>query len=272
MFEQKDWDDVFIPAAIGLMKGHGMSDWARTALKERDWDDGDLKFPKVESFQKDCSVMVDLAAIDAGLYSRKIDEVKPRKFWDLSTERRSCRDKKCFSRSECPFFFKNKNYSEREGAAIAFSNIVEAILYPELKDKFMGRTASTNNFRELLDDWNVPLNASVRDILDRLGSRGFFIGYEFMGSGEGIHGWLTTDECLSLAIELRKLDIPKFKATKDELIKMCPLGAEFKKLYRQTEYKFEVRQRQWRVLTLAYLCAFAEYAALSNMGIVWINQ
>jgi len=270
MFEQKRWDEVLIPAAIGLISGHGMPDWARAALKDRHWDVGDLEFPEVKSFKTDCSIMADLATIDAGLYSRKLTESKPRKFWGVSSDRRRCRDKECRSRSRCPFFLKDK-IVEWESTSIALSEMVDAILNPELKDEFMGRRASTNNFRELLDDWNVPQNASVRDLLDRLGSRGFIIGYQFMGSGEGIHGWLTTEECLSLATELRKLDIPKFEATKDELKKMRPLGVEFKKLYREAEYKFEVRERQWRVLTLAYLCAFAEYAALTNMGLIWIN-
>lgn len=270
LFEQKHWDDVFVPAAIGLINGSGLPDWARAALSQCQREDGELKFPKVESFQADCSVMVDLAALDAGLFSRKIDDPKPRKFWDVPSERRNCREKECCSRSECPFYFENKGV-EWQDTTIALSKMIQAILHPELKDKFMGRRSSTHNFRELLDDWKVPRNARVRELLDRLGSRGFYIGYQFSGAGEGVHGWLTSEECLSLAIELRKLDIPKYEATKDELIKMCPQGVEFKKLYQRADYKFEDRERQWRVLTLAYLCAFAEYAAFSNMGIIWIN-
>lgn len=267
MFNQKYWDGILIPTAIRIISGEPIPDWVQTARAERDM--GNEGNPlKVKNFLEDCSVMHNLAAIDAGACAGKADEAKPRSFWYSDNNDWVCRDKACRSKSLCPFFTrKNRDNSD---FFVTFEAMIETIFCPEFNDIFLRRNGSTHMYRELLDDWGVPQDAIVRDLLECLGSRGYFVGYG-LTYGDGIHGWLANEECQRLSIELKKLDIPKFEGTKDGLKKMKPLGAAFKKLYREAEYTFEIRDRQWRVLTLAYLSAFAEYAAISGNGIVWIN-
>lgn len=268
MFDQDQWNSRLVPTAIDVISGKTPPIWVQNALADNEWD-LDFKFPKVPGFEDNCTAMIDLAAIDAGLYSCKRNDIKPRKFWGVKSDRRSCGDKDCLSKESCFFFGKN-NRGAWDDFSVILSVMVKSVTYPELNDVFLGRTYTTSEYRDLLDEMHVPKQAEARRLLDDLGGRGFYVGYAFMTTAEGVNGWLMADECLALARELRQLDIPQFGSTADDLKNMDPLGTECKKMLREV-IGYEARNKRWREITLAYLCAYAEHAGQAGKGIVWRN-
>ncbi|MBN2005497.1 MAG: hypothetical protein JXA21_19215 [Anaerolineae bacterium] len=123
---------------------------------------------------------------------------------------------------------------------------------------FVGRSASPASYEALLGALGVAEDHPLRELLDRLGTRGFIFGYGW-ANGDGVHGWLDGEECGQLAEYLWPLDLPRYPATPENLETWQP-GRQ-----RDSEH-------DWDKLVLAYIRAMAEYAAGKDFGIVWMND
>ena len=139
----------------------------------------------------------------------------PEREWYVDWDHRACRSETCPDRRFCPF---HKLKSSREVVEDLLYLVHLAISVACLgRGLFVGRTSKIGDYRQTLIDLGAWERGDLRRLLEKLGHRGFVIGYDFGGSCEGVHGWLTPDETGQLLSELKAIDLPDFPATFDAL-------------------------------------------------------
>jgi hypothetical protein len=77
--------------------------------------------------------------------------------------------------------------------------------------QFLGRSIDCFFYWDILDQHGTPSTHPIRVLLERLGRRGFAVGYQGSFGTEGIHGWLCPAESKALADHLFRLKLPDYE-------------------------------------------------------------
>jgi len=268
MFDQKLWDEVFIPAVYDLIIGKPVPNWVKFthASTFDDWNKRVAPhLQKITNFKEHCDIMDDFAVSNPDEHWHQPSGVKPRAFFDRENTIVKCRNDLCASSSSCHYY--QKSYSQsREEFSCLFQSMLRRIQCSNFRNVFMGRNGALYHYRELLDEYNILPDARLRELLDHLANRGLFIKQTHTSGKEGIHGWLSNSECREFAIELSKLNLPNTtKINAKNSYDREPLQAF------DSSLEGTAVEELWKKHCLGYLCAFADYAGKSGNGIVWIN-
>jgi hypothetical protein len=250
-----------VPGFHKLLTGQVSPNWLVHLIKNSDFQD--MK-GLIEEFRSDpidltkhCNYLSDLACIDPERFNFNLGR-KPRRVWHLqydNKDARRCMEKDCLETTRCPFYVDNS----REIAELLNYLFGDTMAWlSEGVGVFVGRTTSPATYEEELTKLGVPEDSLLRELLDRLGTRGFIFGYGW-ANGDGVHGWLNPQECDELAQQLWQLELPEYSATPANLERWQPLNKSRS-------------EQDWDRLVLAYIRAMAEYAAKIEQGIVWMND
>jgi hypothetical protein len=261
LFDIDSFQNHVAPGFHKLLKGQILPHWLTHLIGHSVFQELD---GVVEKFRKSpanleeyCSYLsYDLGCIDPGRFNPNLGR-KPREVCRLqynSPTARKCAETNCLANRECPFYIDNPN----EIAELLNYLFEDAMAWLcEGKGTFLGRSASPAAYEEALGRLGVLEDSLLRELLDRLGTRGFIFGYGW-ANGDGVHGWLNTEECRKLAEQLWQLVLPEYPANPENLWVWQPLN-------KQSEY-------DWDELVLAYIRTMAETAAEEELGIVWMND
>lgn len=265
MFDEKLWDEVFIPAVYDLISGKPVPNWVKFTHVETfdEWEKYTAPYlRKIENFKTDCTAMVDFATLEPSQYWHNPVDMKPRSFVDYNSPPIQCKNNECASSEDCHYFVKGYS-SSREEFSYLFEYILRTVKSVDFRNVFMGRSVVIDNYRDLLDEFTVSPDAHLRELLDRLANRGFLIRQ--IDTNEGVQGWLKNEECGELAVELSKLDLPYVDATASSLSNEQPVNVL------NHDLDVPIPNELWQKQCLGYLRAFAEFAGKTGRGIVWIN-
>jgi hypothetical protein len=123
--------------------------------------------------------------------------------------------------------------------------------------QFLGRSIDSFFYSAALDELGVPSHDPIRSLLERLGRRGFVIGYRWTTGTEGIHGWLEYERSF-VAME-------SFKSVQN-ILEGRGLGLEFNwPTYRHPDVSFEH-------LSLSFVRTVCFLATRQNKGVLWGND
>jgi len=211
--------------------------------------------------------------LDSDLAVRKIVS-EPHNLYDCGWETRACRSGDCVVRERCPFHFLE---GPQQTIAVDYllrlfqMVVADRCLGP---GQFLGRSIDCFFYWETLDELGVAPADPIRLLLQRLGRRGFLIGYEFVAGTDGIHGWLRPDEAKELAERLFAFDLPeyersfaameKFKQVRN-ILEDRAVGLDFRwPAYEQASGSFER-------LSLSFVRTVCNLAAREGKGVLWGN-
>jgi len=177
--------------------------------------------------------------------------------WDV----RACHSSTCPMRRICIFHIQAREtgpyvveeFNEALADAIAARCLGEG--------QFVGRSRTALDYRAILVSLGVDERAAVYDLLEKLGQRGFVVGYLF-SNGDGVHGWLTPDETRQALAQLDALPLPRYEAT---------LAAAHEQL-RQSQQSTEQSSSAWEALSLSFVRTVAAIAVSQGRGLLWGND
>jgi len=106
--------------------------------------------------------------------------------WD----ERVCRSTTCPMRPLCLF-----HQDQTAGHVEEFNHALEVAVAVRClgEGQFVGRSQTPFRFQQVLAYLGVAGDSVIHTLLERLGRRGFVVGYGF-ANGDGLHGWLTPEE------------------------------------------------------------------------------
>ncbi|MFD3164497.1 hypothetical protein [Herpetosiphon sp. NSE202] len=185
------------------------------------------------------------------------------KAWFVEWKERACRSSNCVEINQCPL-----HTSRQQGVAddlmLLFAEVVDLLcLGPSM---FVGRTVTMRFYQAWLEQQGMEPAHPAYQLLNRLGQRGWVIGYGWGGSAEGIHGWLDPAETARLAYHLSKLELP---AIKPSLEAMQQALKTFWNQDLRAEYFPNVA---FEALGLAFIRNLALLAMQQQRGLIWVNS
>jgi hypothetical protein len=204
----------------------------------------------------------DLACKDPGRFNPGLGD-RPRNVAHVqyhAPDARRCAAEACDVRETCPFH--KDNHPGRAELVSGLFQLAVSWICCKGPGVFVGRNATPGRYQETLKELYVPQDDPLRELLDRLGTRGFIIGYGWT-DGDGVHGWLDPKECRELAVALWTLNLPAYPVTPENLARYTPLKA------RRTSW---IDEYGWDRIVLAYVRAMAERAAEQGYGLLWAND
>jgi hypothetical protein len=192
-----------------------------------------------------------------------------------SWEARACRDSDCPLRDTCPF---HEIQGEQLNPVVddwmrwLEKAIVHRCLGP---GQFLGRSIDCFFYWDILDEQGIPLTHPIRVLLERLGRRGFAIGYGGSLGTEGIHGWLSPAESKALADHLFSMDLPDYEYSFTTM-------ERFKQVRNLLEGRVPKREFRWpaynhpnasfQELSLSYVRTVCTLAGREGKGVLWGND
>jgi hypothetical protein len=271
LFDFGTYREVVVPAFRRLMCDGAMEDWLRELLlahdEEHNFRLGSTGFVPV-GFSECCTYLDHELAVTK-VFSKTDND------YDGSWETRACRHPVCSVRDSCPFHLiqgEQLNSMTDNWTRWLERAIVERCLG---KGIFLGRSIDCFFYWDVLDQQGVASAHPVRLLLERLGRRGFVLGYRGSTGTEGIHGWLSPDETVMLARHLFALHLPEydysfigmeaFKTTRN-ILEGRFAGVEFMGcVYEHPSASFEE-------LSLSYVRTVCTLAAREGKGVLWGNS
>lgn len=194
--------------------------------------------------------------------------------YDFGWEGRSCASEDCLGRTTCPFH-------PRGGHSIrAVTDFLDLLHLSVTKrclgpGQFLGRSIDCFFYWDTLEQLGVSSDNPIRALLERLGRRGFVVGYNGMIGTDGIHGWLSPDETRALAEGLFALNLPQYEYSFSAM-------EGFKTLRNVLEGRGLNLDFQWPVyehpgvpfeeLSLSYVRTVCGLAARDGKGVLWGND
>lgn len=127
--------------------------------------------------------------------------------------------------------------------------------------QFVGRSRTALDYRTILVSLGVDEHTEVYELLEKLGRRGFVVGYLF-SNGDGVHGWLTPNETRQAFGQLDALPLPRYEAT---------LAAAHEQ-WRQFQQSTDQPNSAWAALSLSFVRTVAAIAVSQKQGILWGND
>jgi hypothetical protein len=217
---------------------------------------------------KHCTYLDSELALTAPISQRNLSECN----WEV----RACKSDACPVRDRCPFLARAKRdpklFSEEELLTLFQFAIVRRCV---AMGQFLGRSIDSFFYSAALDELGVPSHDPIRSLLERLGRRGFVIGYRWTTGTEGIHGWLRPDEAAELSDRLFALNLPEYERSfvamesfksVQNILEGRGLGLEFNwPTYRHPDVSFEH-------LSLSFVRTVCFLATRQNKGVLWGND
>ncbi len=182
-------------------------------------------------------------------------------------EERACRSMDCPMRHICRFHL---DTDARKGSVEDFNvALVDAVGMSCLGEhQFVGRSRTAFRYQEFLDRAGVAEDDTVHDLLERLGRRGFVVGYLF-SDGDGMHGWLTPAETQALLSRLDALALPRYEPT---VAAMTAQYGQFGKRQAREGLSGAQLDAAWEALSLSFVRTVAAIAAGKEQGLLWGND
>jgi hypothetical protein len=178
----------------------------------------------------------------------------------IGWEARTCQSRTCPARQHCLF-----HVLQPEDDLVCEFNVLfeQAVCARCLGEwQFVGRSVNAHWYDEALQRMQVPGGHPLARLLHHLGSRGWVVGYECSGSGEGIHGWLTPAETEQLAAQLAALPLPNYTPTFAAM-------EQFRKIH---PGPYECAGGPFDDLSLSFVRTVATIAVTRQLGLLWGND
>jgi hypothetical protein len=180
-------------------------------------------------------------------------------------EARACPSLECPIRHRCIFHRTHVRQSAQpvEDFNQALAYAVAARYVGE--GQFVGRSRTPFDYQEYLAHLGVAAHDPIHDLWERLGRRGFVVGYLF-SNGDGMQGWLTPAETQDLRSRLDALPLPQYEATFPAMAQQ--LRAEQQRQPAPVAHL----DLQWEALSLSFVRTVATIAVGSGQGLLWGND
>lgn len=273
-FDFAIYSEVAVPAFSRLMREGAIEDWLRELLFAHEEE---LNFRSSAclstgfvpiGFPEACTYLDHEFAVTQ-VYSKTEHD------YDGSWKARACRHPVCPVRDSCPFHLvqgEQLNLVADDWMRWLELAIVERCLGNGI---FLGRSVDCFFYWDLLDQMGCDSAHPVRHLLERLGRRGFVVGYRGSSGTEGIHGWLSPAETKMLSDQLFALQLPEyehsfvameaFKRSRNILAGRVT-GVEFQGLV------YEHPSAPFEELSLSYVRTVCSLAAYEGKGVLWGND
>ncbi|MEM6926436.1 MAG: hypothetical protein AAF602_05880 [Myxococcota bacterium] len=171
---------------------------------------------------------------------------------------RACRSKSCTLRGACHWHVRGA-WGDAERVNLMLEVLISRHCLGERQ--FVGRSSVPSDLVELLDGTSSAAATAARALLDRLGRRGFTVGYTF-ANGDGTRGWLDPSESGILHDALCELPLPRVPPTFEGMRAFHRPGLG----YRPPDgWSFPE-------LSLAFVKTVAGLASRQGLGVVWGND
>jgi len=141
--------------------------------------------------------------------------------------------------------------------------------------QFLGRSIDCFFYWDTLDQHGITSAHPIRVLLERLGRRGFAIGYRGSYATEGIHGWLCPGESKALADHLFGLKLPEYEYSFTAM-------ESFKKVRNLLEGRISGIEflgptcdhpiASFEELSLSYVRTVCRIAERDGKGVLWGND
>ncbi len=180
--------------------------------------------------------------------------------WDL----RACHSAECPMRRICAFHIQT-----REAGSYIVEEFNEALADAVAArclggNQFVGRSHTAFDYRTLLASLGVDDHDVVHDLLEKLGRRGFVVGYLF-SNGDGMHGWLNPDETQQLLARLDALPLPRYEAT------LAATDEQWRQ-FQEQHASMARSDSAWDALSLSFVRTVAVIAVGLRQGLLWGND
>jgi hypothetical protein len=247
-------------AVRGVAAAYGMAsatdDWL-AALANR-WD---IDLPQY------CTYL----SSDLGLLASSSDPARMARAGDQrqTWEARACPSPDCPIRQRCIFHCTYVTEREQpvEDFNQAFAYAIAARYVGE--GQFVGRSYSPFGYLGYLADIGVDARDPLHELVERLGRRGFVVGYLF-SNDDGIRGWLTPVETQDLHHRLDALPLPQYEATFTAMAEQC--RAERIRRGQRPPAPGVDLDRDWKALSLSFVRTVAAIAGSVGQGVLWGND
>jgi hypothetical protein len=221
LFDFAIYRESVVPAFLRLMRDGLMEDWLRELLLAHEEELNSRRhvcrstgFVPIR-FSECCTYL------DHEFAVRKVFS-KTENDYDGSWEARACRHPVCPVRDSCPFHLvqgEQLNLVADDWVRWLEMAVVERCLGNGI---FLGRSIDCFFYWDLLDQLGLDSGHPVRLLLERLGRRGFVVGYRGSSGTEGIHGWLSPAEARMLANHLFAFQLPEHEYSFAGMEVTCP--------------------------------------------------
>ena len=274
VFDYALYRDSIVPTFLRLMRGGAMDDWLRELLYADKYEPGLSERVSASRGFVPTGFWQRCTYLDSELAVTTVFAEAENKY-DGSWEARACRHPVCPVRDSCPFHRiqgDQLNVVADDWRRWLEKAIVQRCLGEGI---FLGRSIDCFFYWNALDQLGVASTHPARALLERLGRRGFVIGYRGSSGTEGIHGWLCPAETKTLADYLFALDLPdyeysfaameSFKGARN-ILEGRVAGMEFQwPVYEHPSASFEQ-------LSLSYVRTVCTLAARERKGVLWGND
>jgi hypothetical protein len=286
IFDYKKYQEECVPEFLNLLCGIENKPWFEEFLCN--------KFSKYfESFKtyikqhptnilENCEIFTENLEYIGYFYKDKIysNNYVYENFSEIySGESSNCKSKTCIEALlNCPFHTNQNNKIQfpKEEFNYMFQGVIENFYIGE--SQFVGKSMTPLRFEEFFEETEIDsfVKEEIRNYLYLLGSRGNIVGRANWGGSDGIHGWLNYNETLNFTKVLKKINIPEFEPT-IENIKKIDYANNYEYQHQwfseipERFAKLIIKNYDWSYILLSYLRAFGEIALKTGKGILWGN-
>jgi hypothetical protein len=275
LFDYSVYRDIVAPAITRFLPDGHVSEWLQDIRRQHNeyLEIGESVSPCLQRFERvDLRAHCDYLDAQFGVAAPATFRNLCESTWDI----RACKSCTCPARARCPFSAcskTNPTIGDVEELLMLFQFAVARCCVG--RGQFLGRSIDTFSYGSALDGLGVPSGDPIRILLERLGRRGFVVGYRWTTGTEGMHGWLDHAEADELSSRLFALDLPeyersfaameRFKSVQN-LFEGKGFGLEFNALtYGQPGVPFDQ-------LSLSFVRTVCFLASREGKGVLWGNN
>ena len=272
VFDYELYRDFILPTFVQLMCDGTMDNWLRDLLSasEEELHDEPARMPSgfvPADFWEHCTHLNSEFAVTKVFANEKED-------YDGRWETRACQHSVCPLRDSCPF---HRGQGEQlNPIADNWVRWLEIAIEQRClgAGQFLGRSIDCFFYWDALDQLGVPSAHPVRLLLERLGRRGFVIGYRGSSGTEGIHGWLSPAETKALANHLFGLELPDYEHSFAAMVGFKRVRNILERRVKGIEFQGTVYEHpgaSFKELSLSYIRTVCTLACREGKGVLWGN-